>query len=548
MRVSSPVTDATPLDDRASSYGLFLAGQSAVNHGDSRTAATLFGGALGGDEADPAFLGVRAFTAALVSGDVARASSLAPRGQSAEAPLRHLGALVRGADALAKGDGRLARAILTGPDADAANEAGTALLAPWAAASAGLTEASIAHPVIDGDTVSQFFANLDQGKLFERARRWDEAETAYRALIAKGDPGGLASLSLGQMLERRGRAAEAVAIYDAVLARDSTAPGLAAARARAAVKGAPPKLLTIRQGAAEALIAPASVLLVRKQSELALAYLRLSLRLDPDQGEAWVMVGDILSGGGDTADARLAFGEPKPGSPQYASARQKLTWLAQNDGDKAQALKLARETYATEPDNEDAAVMLADLLRIDENYVESATVLDKVIGAKGDKADWRLLYMRAIDYQESNRWPDAERDLRAALKLKPDDPELLNFLGFSWIDRGEQLPLALSMVQKAVELDPQSGAMIDSLGWGYFRLGNYAEAVEKLEAAVELEPADPDVNDHLGDAYWRVGRETEARFQWRRVLTLTPSAKVQASVEMKLKDGLAANPIKVAGR
>jgi Flp pilus assembly protein TadD len=156
--------------------------------------------------------------------------------------------------------------------------------------------------------------------------------------------------------------------------------------------------------------------------------------------------------------------------------------------------------------------------------------------------------MRAIDYQESDRWPDAERDLRAALKQKPDDPELLNFLGFSWIDRGEQLPLALSMVKKAVDLDPTSGAMIDSLGWGYYRLGDYPKAVEKLEAAVELEPADPDVNDHLGDAYWRVGRQTEARFQWNRVLILSPTAKVKASVEAKLKDGLAATPVKVAGR
>ena len=534
--------------DQASSYGLFLAGQSAANHGDSQTAANLFGGALTAGEADPDFLGVRAFTAALIAGDIDRAAGLAPRGPGVEASLRHLGALVRADDALARGDARGARAILTGPDSDLTAEPGLALLAPWAAAAAGQTEASIAHPVIEGDAVSQFFANLDQGRLFERAKRWDEAETAYRALIAKGDPGGLASLALGEMLERRGRRPEAVAIYDAAL---SQAPGsaiIAQARTRALAKGPPPKPIEIRQGAAEALIAPASVLVVRKQPELALAYLRLSLKLDPGLGEAWVMVGDILSGEGDAAGAGAAYSEAKPGSPQYGAAREKLAWLAQNAGDKAEALKIARETYAAEPGNEDAAVTLADLLRVNENYAESAAVLDKVIGAKAEGADWRLLYMRAIDYQESDRWPDAERDLRAALTQKPDDPELLNFLGFSWIDRGEQLPLALSMVKKAVDLDPTSGAMIDSLGWGYYRLGDYPKAVEKLEAAVELEPSDPDVNDHLGDAYWRVGRQTEARFQWSRVLTLAPSAKVKASVEEKLKDGLAATPVKVAGR
>jgi tetratricopeptide (TPR) repeat protein len=547
--LAGPAPAASPFDDQASSYGLFLAGQSAANHGDSQAAAAMFSGALSGGQSDPDFLAVRAFTAALIAGDIDRAAVLAPRGPTAEPPLRHLGALVRATDALARGDGRSAQAILTGPDSDlTGGEPGAALLAPWAAAAAGRTEASVAHPVIEGDKVSQFFADLDQGRLLERARRWDEAEASYRALINKGDPGSLASLSLGQMLERRGRRAEASAIYDAALVKEPGSAVIIEARARVSAKGPPPKPMEIREGAAEALIAPASVLVMRKQPELALAYLRLSLKLNPALDEAWVMVGDVLNGNGDSAGAAAAYAQAKPGAPQYGAAREKLAWLAQNSGDKAEAVRIARETYAAAPGDEDAAVTLANLLQANEQYAESAAILDKVISAKGDNADWRLLYMRAIDYQESDRWSDAERDLRTALKQKPDDPELLNFLGFSWIDRGEQLPLALSMVKKAVDLDPTSGAMIDSLGWGYYRLGDYPKAVEKLEAAVELEPADPDVNDHLGDAYWRVGRQTEARFQWNRVLILSPSPKVKAGVEAKLKDGLAPAPVKVAGR
>jgi Flp pilus assembly protein TadD len=114
----------------------------------------------------------------------------------------------------------------------------------------------------------------------------------------------------------------------------------------------------------------------------------------------------------------------------------------------------------------------------------------------------------------------------------------LNFLGYSWIDRGENLHQALAMVQKAVDANPKSGAMIDSLGWAYYRLGQYNAAVDKLEQAVAIEAGDPDVNNHLGDAYWRVGRQTEARFQWTRVLTLEPSDKLRAEVEAKLKNGL----------
>jgi Flp pilus assembly protein TadD len=285
-------------------------------------------------------------------------------------------------------------------------------------------------------------------------------------------------------------------------------------------------------------MAPASVFLMHKDEEASLAYLRLALRLDPTRDEAWLMVGDALAATGDIAGARAAYEAPKPSSSQYVVARMKLAWSYQNGGDKDQALAVARATVTADPKDNDAAINLADLLRADEKYDESAAILDPLIAAQGAQPDWKLLYMRAVDYQESGRWSDAERDLQRALLIRPDDPELLNFLGYSWIDRGERLNQALAMVQKAVDLNPQSGAMIDSLGWGYYRLGNYQKAVEKLEAAVALEPGDPDVNNHLGDAYWRVGRKLEARFQWERVLTLDPTAKLKTEVETKLKSGL----------
>ena len=282
---------------------------------------------------------------------------------------------------------------------------------------------------------------------------------------------------------------------------------------------------------------------------MALAYLRMALRLDPTRDEAWMMVGDVLSTTGDAPGAQAAWSEVHADSPQYLAARGKLAWGRQEAGDKAGAIKLARDTLTAAPDNKDAAITLADLLRSDDQFDASAKVLDGVILAQGAAPDWRLLYMRAVDLQESGRWPDAERDLRAAMTLHPDEPELLNFLGYSWIDRGEHLAEALGMVKKAVDLNPRSGAIVDSLGWAYFRLGDYTSAVRHLETAVGLEPADPDVNDHLGDAYWRVGRETEARFQWRRVLTLAPSAKLKAAVEAKLKIGLvvSAPPAVIAG-
>jgi Flp pilus assembly protein TadD len=307
---------------------------------------------------------------------------------------------------------------------------------------------------------------------------------------------------------------------------------------------------TIRQAAAEALIAPAASLMIQHQQDVALAYLRLSLRLDPNREEAWMLVGDVLSNNSDQTGAREAYNHIRPGSDRYVTARNKLSWTYQNADDHDTALKLARETVAGAPDNLEAAVNLADLLRADEQYDDSARVLDKVLAAQGDHPDWRLLYARAASEEEAGHWPDAEKDLQTALKIRPDEPELLNFLAYSWIDRGERLNEALAMVQKAVDANPQSGAMLDSLGWAYYRLGDYKTAVAKLEDAVVLEAADPEVNNHLGDAYWRVGRKTEAEFQWRRVLILQPSAKLKTEVEGKLKSGLDGSgpPAKVAGQ
>ena len=523
----------------ASAYGQFLAGQAAINHGESAVAAGYFGKAADLDPGpDQGLLAVRTFTAALLAGDITKAAETAPSGPDADKSIRHLAALVRGVEALATGKPKLARSELTGPDSGAPNEPAAALLTPFAAAAAGDLEGSIVQPVVKNEPIAQFFASLDQGKLFERARRYDEAETAFRALIAKGDPGGIASLNLGQMLERRGRGADAAAIYNTAIVAKKGDAELRAAHARALAHGAPPQQQSLRTAAAEALIAPATALLIDKQQEVALAYLRLALRLDPSRDEAWMLVGDILAGNNDEAGARAAYLQVKPASGQYVDARAKLAWSYQNAKDKPAALAMARETAAQKPDDQDALITLADLLRANERYDESAKVLDGLIGATPEASNWRLLYMRAVDFEEADRWADAERDLQAALKLRPDEPELLNFLGYSWIDRGVRLPEAMAMVQKAVTLQPQSGAMLDSLGWGYYRMGAFAAAVENLESAVVLEPGDPDVNNHLGDAYWRVGRRIEAEFQWRRVLSLDPPAKLRREVEAKLAAGL----------
>lgn len=537
VSMRGPISQSYALFDTRTSYGQFLAGQAALRDGNSREAATYFGtAAVLGD--DPGVIAERSFTALLLSGDISRAAAAAPTETGGTEAIRRLGVLTRVVEALALGKGKEAQALLKSDPPGFPHQQAVALLSPWAAAAAGDKEGAIVQPVLRNDRLVQYFGQQGQARLFERAKRYDEAETDYKALTSNAATASIFTLDYGAFLERRKRYDDAVALYDGALRAAPNDTGLQRARARAAARGAPPPAPTLRQGAAESLIACAATFVGERQTQFALAYLRLALRLDPERDEAWVLVGDLLNQGDDHQAAIEAYSRVPPGSPHYASAQSKIAWAWNALGDKDKALEVARAATAAAPNDRDAAVALADLLRASSRWDESVAVLDPILAREAAAPDWRLLYLRAVALEQGGRWSEAEKDLQAALKVNPDEPELLNFLGYSWIDRNERLPEALAMVEKAVAARPQSGAMMDSLGWAYFRLGDYKTAIEKLEAAVELEPGDPDINGHLGDAYWKVGRMIEARFQWQRVLSLEPTDKQKAESEEKLKNGL----------
>jgi Flp pilus assembly protein TadD len=228
-------------------------------------------------------------------------------------------------------------------------------------------------------------------------------------------------------------------------------------------------------------------------------------------------------------------------------ARGRLALSLAQAGDKAGALALARETAKAAPGDPQALTVLADLLSEGGQYDEAVAVLDRLVAGAGQgPTAWRYLFLRGASLERAGRWPAAQADLQRALKLKPDEPEVLNYLGFAWVDRGEHLKEGLQLLEKAVALKPESGAIIDSLGWAHYRLGDYDKAVREVEKAAGLDPADPEINDHLGDIYWRLGRKLEAEYQWRRVLTLEPDAKIRARAETKLASGLPAASTAVA--
>lgn len=527
---------ATPLrDDHASVYGEFLAGTAALSEGRARDASDFF--ARGADLGPEAVLmKEHAFIAALVAGDIERAAKLAPGPGEGSVAAQQLGRLTEAVEAVADKRPKDAKALLAGDPVGSPHRAAILLLAPWVAAAAGDWKTALTLPDPRGDRLVEGISRLDLALLLERDRRYDLADAAYRKVLADGDGAGLFTAAYGEYLERRNRRVDAIALYDAALKGDPANGLLRQARDRAAGAQPAPAAPTLAQGAAQALLAPAAVYLSEKQQEMGLSYLRLVLRLDPSRNEAWLMVGDTLAAAGDPEAAREAYGHPKPGSPEFVSARARMIATYDQPEENAQALAVAQETVKAAPDDIEAMTLWADSLRTSERYAESAAVMDAVIARQGAKAGWQLYYLRGAALAQADRWPAAETDLLKALSLQPDQPEVLNFLGFSWIDRGVRLQEAKRMVEKAVAAVPDSGAMVDSLGWAYYQLGDYPHAVEQLERAAELEAADPDINNHLGDAYWKIGRRIEARFQWEAVLTLKPSVKVRGEVEQKLRN------------
>ena len=535
--IAQPAIPLPPFSAPGSSYGLFLSAMQAAADGDLTRSASFFEQASASDPDDP-LLRARAFDALLSSGQVDRANQVASGGQmDDEEGVPGLAQLSRGVQALAEGRSKDASGAFHASPPNGAVGIAAALLGPWASAQSGDWKGATAPTSGTADRLVVAFGGLARAQLLERSGRTRDAETAFKALVTSKEP--LFVLAYGAFLERLGRWSDAANLYSSSLASHAGDSGLMSARKRALAHGPAPELTSLRAGAADSLVELAVLLVSDHQPELALSFLRLALRLDPDRAEAWILTGETLEQMGDQVGGRAAFLQVKSSSGAYAGARLRLALSFQQAGDRVQALKIAKDAASASEAEASAQIVYAEMLRDAQRYDEAIQVLNGVIAAAGPKgAEARLYYLRGANEERAGRWSEAEADLRKSLRLAPNEPDVLNYLGFAWVDRGEHLKEALDMLQRAVALAPGSGAILDSLGWARFRLKDFPGAVRDLERAAFLEAADAEINDHLGDAYWRTGRRVEAKYQWRTVLTLSPDDKLKARIEQKLKDGL----------
>jgi tetratricopeptide (TPR) repeat protein len=534
---------ATTAFPRVSVSGSYLAARHAGISRDAAAASIYYRVALRGDPRNPELLG-RAFLAVLQNGEVDEAARLADRLLQVDKTDR-VARLVLGVRAIKHKQYITARQQLAQSVRGPVTDLAAALLIGWT--HVGPNDSRLAIDGIDklqGPESYNLLKDLHAGLILDMSgHRRDALKRLERAY--KHDAAVLrVAQAYGSQLSRLNNRDEALKVFRALnealprhpLVRD-------AIRDLENGRRIPPLADTPQAGAAEALYTIGAAL-GRRGEDVGLVYLQLALYLNPNHALALTSLADIYEGMRKPELAIKTYERVATASPLSHNARiQRALNLDQVERTDEAVADLERLVAADGSDRE-AIMALGNILRARKKFTECADVYSKAIDGitKEQKTDWVVYYSRGICYERSKQWPKAEVDMKKALELSPDQPSVLNYLGYSWVDQGTHLEEGMRMIRRAVEQRADDGYIVDSLGWAYYRMGDFENAVKYLEQAVELKPEDPTINDHLGDAYWRIGRRLEATFQWAHARDLKPEPEDLEKILAKLKNGLRDDP------
>ncbi len=528
--------------------GNYLAARTANVDRDAAAAAAYYTAALNADPKNTELMEL-AFYAELASGNIERAVTLAERLLAIDHNNRNA-RLILGVHALKLKQYKEARAQFAQAGRDPITSLTVTLLSAWASYGAGDPKGALDQ--IDKLSGPDWFgvfkdlhagliedlagARKDAGKRFERAYKIDQ--NALRIVE-----------SYGSWTSRNGTKEDAIKIFKEF---DKTLPHhplIDQALARLDRGEKLPQIADSAQvGAAEVLYGLGAAL-GRREEELSLAnrglaYLQLALYLDSTHNLGILSLADLYEAMKKPELAIATYKRLPADSPLKRNAEIQMAIDLDSLERTAEAEKSLKDLLATHPNDVEAITALGNIQRERKQFADCGDTYGRAIGLvpSPTKTNWTLFYFRGICYERSKQWPKAEADLKRALELYPDQPHVLNYLGYSWVDQGMHLDDGMRMIKRSVEQRPDDGYIVDSLGWAWYRLGNYDEAVKQLERAVELKPVDPTINDHLGDAYWRIGRTLEARFQWSHARDLKPEEDDLKKIEAKLKNGLVEPP------
>lgn len=526
----------------ARDYSRFAIARYAELTGDPVTAAQNYASLIG-KARDNANLGERAVFASLLITDFETAADKASKISPDQLEDADLTRLTLAVDALALRNTKDAQTYLNGPWRSPFHSVIAQSLLAWSnvendpdGAVKLQQTAGQSDPVLSGVARSLsgvMLANLDQD---------DAALTIFDTLWRENSRLALAVEAEARLLVENGDSEKALARLEKFRTAVGRHPALTnltnQINDEQRVK---PKRLSPREGAALAVYAATAALADQSDTDLPAVYFTLALKLDPDLDAARTLSARSLDNASRFADAEALLRKIPKSSIYHTSAQGQLAWILRRQGQNDEALALAKSTLDQTQDR-NIRIQLADLYQSLGRDGEAEFVLTQTIDA--DKTDgtydWRLYFARGAARERQGKWPPAENDLQTSLGLNPSSATVLNYLGYSWIDRGENLDQGLQLIERALRLNPSNGAISDSLGWAHYKLGNYDRAVFYLERATELSPQDPEILDHLGDAYWQVGRYTEAGYQWQRALqNLETDADTRPAIEAKLGSGLA---------
>jgi tetratricopeptide (TPR) repeat protein len=542
-QTQSTPRSSTPFEVRSGAAGSYLAGLIAGADRDTLAAATFFREALRQDPRNRD-LAERAFIASLTNGDMREAVDLAQRLVKADSR-NALIQMVLAARSMRAKQWAQAREELGRAGGGRQRDLTAMLLSAWTIAGAGDVRRAVESIDRLNDERFDFFRQFHIGLMLEMSGQAAEAGKRFKAAYEIDNTSLRIVDAYARSLARRGDREEARKVYldfDRLLPRHPTVRDALQRLDRG--ETLEPIVRSAAAGAAEVLFGLGLIGSQQNDTLVAMVYLRLALYLAPDHSNAAITLGDSYERVKQYERALDAYDLIPESSPLYGLAEAQTGLVLEAMGKAEEATKHLEGIVARRPKDIDALSALGNVQRSRKLYKESAETFTRVIDLVPEpkRGDWTLFYFRGIAYERSKQWPKAEPDFKKALELFPEQPLVLNYLGYSWVDQGIHLEEGEKLLRRAVELRPEDGYIIDSLGWVHYRLGRYEEAVRELERAVDIRPGDPVINDHLGDAYWRVGRKLEAYFQWNHARDLNPEPEDLERILKKIANGLEDDP------
>src|SRR4051812_43181765 len=521
--------------------GSYLAARHASVERDASAAAAFYRSALRTDPKNNELLD-RAFISSLAEGDIDEAVKLADRVLAIDKNNR-VARLVVGARDLKQKKYAAAQSNINQSVRGPITDLVATLLSGWASYGAGDTKAAVANiDKLTGPEWYPIFKDLHSGMILELAGKEKDAGARLERAYKLDDSMLRVADDYARWLTRNKDDAAASAIYQAFDKKLPRHPLVQEAlRQTKAGKKMPPLVDSPQTGAAEALYGIGATLTRRGGEDLALVYLQLSLYLAPNHPLALLSLADLYESVKKPAMAIKVYERMPANSVLKRNAQIQLATNLDAADRSDEAIKILKGVTAEDPKGIEAIMALGNIERGRKKFADCAETYSQGIAAMADandKNNWVYYYYRGICEERSKQWNKAEADMRKALLLQPEQPHVLNYLGYSWIDQGINLDEGMKMIKRAVDQRPDDGYIVDSLGWAYYRIGNYEDAVKNLERAIDLKPEDPTINDHLGDAYWRTGRTLEAKFQWAHARDLKPEAEELPKIEAKLQNGL----------